>query len=205
MKIEWPADKVERRAVATLVPYARNARTHSADQVDQIAASIREWGWTVPVLVDEDGGLIAGHGRVMAAKKLGIAEIPVMVAAGWSEAQKRAYVLADNKLALNAGWDNELLRVELEGLKELAFDIDLTGFSLDEVSTLLVDKTAGLTDADATPEPPVEPVSVLGDVWLLGKYRLVCGSSTEVESVDKALNGVKPHLMVTDAALWRRV
>ena len=106
---EWPADKVERRAVADLVPYARNARTHSDEQVAQIAASIREWGWTVPILIDEGGGIIAGHGRVMAARKLGLDEVPVMVAAGWSEAQKRAYVLADNKLALNAGWDLEML------------------------------------------------------------------------------------------------
>jgi DNA modification methylase len=198
MKTVWPADKVERRAVASLVPYARNARTHSPDQVDQIAASIREFGWTIPVLVDEEGTLIAGHGRVMAAKKLGISEVPVMVAEGWSEAQRKAYVLADNKLALNAGWDNELLRVELEGLKELDFDISLTGFSGDELVSILADKTDGLTDPDQTPEPPVDPVSEPGDVWLLGNHRIVCGSSTEVESVDKALNGVKPHLMVTD-------
>lgn len=198
IKTDWPADKVMRRSVASLVPYARNARTHSADQVDQIAASIREWGWTTPVLVDEAGGLIAGHGRVLAAKKLGLKDIPVMLAEGWSEAQKRAYVLADNKLALNAGWDNELLRVELEGLKELNFDIDLTGFSSDELALILSDKTDGLTDPDEVPEPPAEPVSELGDVWVLGKHRLVCGDCTTVESVDKALNGVKPHLMVTD-------
>ncbi|UOF79262.1 adenine specific DNA methyltransferase [Caudoviricetes sp.] len=198
MKTAWPADKVERRKVASLVPYARNARTHSADQVDQIAASIREWGWTTPVLVDEAGGLIAGHGRVMAAKKLGIPEVPVMVAAGWSEAQKRAYVLADNKLAMNAGWDTDLLKVELADLKSLDFNIDLTGFGADELADLLAEKTTGLTDPDQVPDAPLEPVSVLGDVWLLGKHRIVCGSSTEVESVDKALNGVKPHLMVTD-------
>jgi len=106
---DWPADKVERRAVASLVPYARNARTHSPAQVEQISASVKEWGWTVPVLVDEAGGLIAGHGRVLAAKKLGLADIPVMVARGWSDAQKRAYVLADNRLAENAGWDDALL------------------------------------------------------------------------------------------------
>ena len=110
---QWPADKVERRAVAMLVPYARNARTHSQAQIDQIAASIREWGWTVPVLVDEEGGIIAGHGRVLAAQKLGISDVPVMVAAGWSEAQRRAYVLADNKLALNAAWDDAKLEIEL--------------------------------------------------------------------------------------------
>jgi ParB-like chromosome segregation protein Spo0J len=108
MDQDWPADQVERRSVSALVPYARNARTHSDEQVAQIAASIREWGWTVPVLIDEDGGLIAGHGRVLAARNLGLAEIPVMVATGWSEAQKRAYVLADNKLVLNAGWGHDV-------------------------------------------------------------------------------------------------
>jgi DNA modification methylase len=210
MNQNWPADKVERRKVASLVPYARNARTHSSEQVDQIAASIKEWGWTVPVLVDEEGGLIEGHGRVLAAKKLGLKEIPVMTAAGWSEGQKRAYVLADNKLALNAGWDNDLLKVELEELKELNFDIDLTGFGIDELADLLSDKTEGLTDPDEVPEPPAEPITVLGDVWLLGNHRLVCGDCTSVETVDKALNGVKPHLMVTDPpygvnydATWR--
>jgi ParB-like chromosome segregation protein Spo0J len=139
---QWPADQVERRSVSALVPYARNARTHSDEQVAQIAASIREWGWTVPVLMDEDGGLIAGHGRVLAARKLGLAEIPVMVAKGWSEAQKKAYVIADNKLALNAGWDLELLAVELEDLQSLDFDLMLTGFSDNELQGLLgpVDK-----------------------------------------------------------------
>ena len=198
MKTNWPADKVERRKVASLIPYARNARTHSPEQVDQIAASIREWGWTTPVLVDEDGGLIAGHGRVMAAKKLGIAEIPVMVAKGWSEAQKRAYVLADNKLALNAGWDNDLLKIELGDLGALNFDLSLTGFGLDEIATLLADKTEGLTDPDEVPEPPAEPVSVLGDVWVMGNHRIVCGDCTDADVVGKALNGIKPHLMVTD-------
>lgn len=177
-RIKWPADKVERRSVASLVPYARNSRTHSADQVDQIAASIREWGWTVPVLVDEQGGLIAGHGRVMAAKKLGIKEVPAMVAAGWSEAQKRAYVIADNKLALNAGWDNDMLKVELEELKGLEFDLNLTGFSGDELGDLLADKTPGLTDPDEVPNVPEIPVTVLGDVWVLGRHRIICGDAT---------------------------
>jgi DNA modification methylase len=194
----WPADQVSRKPVSELVPYVRNARTHSPEQVDQIAGSIREWGWTVPVLVDEEGTLIAGHGRVMAAKKLGLKEVPVMVASGWSEAQKRAYVLADNKLALNAGWDNELLKVELEGLKDLDFDLDLTGFGADELAVLLAEKTEGNTDPDEIPDAPAIPVSELGDVWLLGKHRIVCGDCTTVEAVDKALNGVKPHLMVTD-------
>jgi ParB-like chromosome segregation protein Spo0J len=135
-QIAWPADKVERRKVASLVPYARNARTHSSDQVDQIAASIREFGWTIPVLVDEDGTLIAGHGRVMAAKKLGIGEVPVMVAEGWSEAQRKAYVIADNKLALNAGWDIDLLKIELKEIDALGLDLELTGFGLGELSAM---------------------------------------------------------------------
>lgn len=194
----WPADQVERRPVSGLIPYAKNARTHSPAQVGQIAASITEWGWTVPVLVDEAGGIIAGHGRVLAAQKLGIADVPVMVARGWSEAQRRAYVLADNKLTLNGGWDDAMLRVELADLKGMGADISLIGFSPVELDDLLIDKTAGLTDPDDVPEPPAEPVTVLGDVWLLGRHRLVCGDSTTVEAVDAALAGVKPHLMVTD-------
>ena len=135
----WPADKVERRSVDSLIPYARNARTHSAEQVAQIASSIQEWGWTVPVLIDETGMLIAGHGRVLAARKLGLVDIPVMVAIGWTEAQRRAYVLADNKLAMNAGWDTDLLRVELQDLKSLNADLTLIGFGEDELSALMID------------------------------------------------------------------
>lgn len=184
--------------MARLVPYAKNARTHSAAQVDQIAASIREWGWTVPILVDEQGTIIAGHGRVLAAQKLGIAEVPVMVADGWTDAQKRAYIIADNKLALNAGWDDALLGLELKDLGVLGFDLELTGFSLDEIAGLTVDKTEGLTDPDEVPEVPAEPVTRLGDVWVLGKHRIICGDSTDALVVDAVLAGVKPHLMVTD-------
>ena len=194
----WPADKVERWPVSRLIPDARNARTHSDAQVAQIAASIREWGWTTPVLVDEAGGLIAGHGRVMAARKLGIAEVPVMVARGWSEAQKRAYVIADNKLALNAGWDEDLLRVELSDLRGMGADLSLIGFSDNELAALLADGTEGLTDPDDVPEIPAEPVSEVGDVWILGRHRLVCGDSTDAAVVAKTLNGARPHLMVTD-------
>jgi len=192
----WPADKVERRPISALVPYARNARTHSEAQVAQIAASMREWGWTNPVLVDEEGMIIAGHGRVLAARKLGLDEVPVMVAEGWTDSQKRAYVLADNQLALNAGWDADLLSAELQGLQEAGFDLDLMGFS--DIDRLLAQKTDGLTDPDEVPEPPVHAVSELGDVWLLGRHRIVCGDSTDADAVAKALNGVEPHLMVTD-------
>jgi len=135
----WPADHVERRSVESLIPYARNARTHSDEQVAQIAASIKEWGWTTPVLVDETGQIIAGHGRVMAARKLGLEEIPVMVASGWSEAQRRAYVLADNKIALNSGWDMDLLKVELQDIGEMSFDLDKIGFSVEEMTSFFVE------------------------------------------------------------------
>jgi hypothetical protein len=131
-----PADKVEKWAIDKLIPYARNSRTHSDEQVAQIAASIKEWGWTTPVLVDEQGGIIAGHGRTLAAQKLKMAEVPVMVAKGWSDAKKRAYIIADNKLAQNAGWDNAMLSLELEELDGLGFDIDLTGFTPEEITDL---------------------------------------------------------------------
>lgn len=125
---EWPADKIVRVPVEALIPYARNARTHSDEQVARIAASMREWGWTSPILIDENMGIIAGHGRVLAARKLGLTDVPAMVAEGWSEAQKRAYVLADNQLALNAGWDADLLKLELDELQALDFDLGLIGF-----------------------------------------------------------------------------
>jgi DNA modification methylase len=195
---EWPADRVERWGIDRLIPYARNARTHDDTQVAQIASSIREWGWTVPVLVDEQGTIIAGHGRVLAARKLGYTEIPVMVARGWSEAQRRAYVLADNKLAENAGWDTALLALEVNDLRGLGLDLALTGFSDVELSALSMAPRQGLTDPDDVPETPLNPVSMLGDVWLLGHHRLVCGDCTDAIIVNKALNGVSPHLMVTD-------
>ena len=194
-----PADAVERRKVSDLIPYARNSRTHSDAQVAQLAASIREWGWTTPVLIDEAGMIIAGHGRVLAARKLGLEDVPVVVADGWTDAQKRAYVIADNKLALNAGWDSDLLKVELEELQTLDIDMDLIGFNADELAAILASPLPdGLTDPDDVPEPTENPVSALGDVWLLGKHRIVCGDCTDALVVEKALNGVSPHLMVTD-------
>src|SRR5918995_564947 len=150
----WPADKVERWPIERLIPFANNARTHSPAQVDQIAASIREWGWTNPILVGEDGMIIAGHGRVLGARKLRIQEVPVMVASGWTAAQRRAYAIADNKLALNAGWDEELLGLELGELEMLGFDLDLIGFSEAERIALLAQGTEGLTDPDEVPDLP---------------------------------------------------
>ena len=194
----WPADSVERRKVSDLVPYARNSRTHSAEQVDQIAASINEWGWTVPVLIDPQGELIAGHGRILAAQKLGIQDVPCMVADGWTDAQKQAYVIADNKLALNAGWDDELLKVELGELKDLDFDLSLTGFDTDELADMFQEPTEGLTDEDAVPEPPEQPVTVEGDVWLLGRHRLMCGDSTSIDAVERLMDGAKADMVFTD-------
>ena len=163
---EWPAFNVELRSIADLKPYANNARTHSKEQIAQIVASMREWGFTNPVLVDEAGMIIAGHGRVQAAKLLGVSEIPTIVARGWSEAQKRAYVLADNQLALNSGWDENLLRLEIGAIKGLDFDIGTIGFGDEFLSGLFATKE-GKTDPDDVPEPPANPVTTLGDVCLL--------------------------------------
>ena len=185
-----------------LIPYARNARTHSDAQVAQIAASIQEFGWTNPVLIDGENGIIAGHGRVLAARKLGIEKIPCIELSHLTKAQKQAYILADNKLAMNAGWDMALLATELLELDSLNFNLDLTGFGKDEIEQIMIwspdGLKVGLTDPDETPELEEEPVSKQGDVWILGKHRLVCGDSTVATDVEKALNGVVPHLMVTD-------
>ena len=177
---------------------ARNPRTHSAAQVEQIARSITAFGWTNPLLVDEAGVIIAGHGRLEAARKLGMAQVPTITLTGLTADQKRALVIADNQLALNAGWDAELLALELGELGAAGFDIGLIGFSDDELAGILADRTEGLTDPDDVPETPAEPVSVLGDVWLLGRHRLCCGDATSEVDVSLALAGVKPHLMVTD-------
>jgi DNA modification methylase len=188
---------VSYRPIAELIPYARNARTHSDEQVAEIAASIREFGWTNPILVDGANGIVAGHGRVLAAKALGIDPVPCIELAGLSEAQRRAYIIADNKLALNAGWDDALLRVELADLRDMAFDLSLIGFGEAEQAAIL-DKTEGLTDPDDTLAPPEHPISEPGDLWLLGRYRLLSGDSTVATDVERVLGGVEPHLMVTD-------
>ncbi|MFO1158448.1 MAG: site-specific DNA-methyltransferase [Reyranellaceae bacterium] len=184
--------------MASLVPSARNARTHSPEQVAQIAASIREFGWTIPALVDEQGTIIAGHGRILAAQSLGIAEVPVMVAAGWTEAQRRAYVIADNKLALNAGWDAELLPVELGDLKAMGFDLGLTGFGELELGKLLLD-AEGDGDPDQAPEPPAEPISKPGDLWICGEHRVLCGDATVRADVDRLLDGELADMAFCDA------
>lgn len=190
---------IKYRPVSELVPYVRNARTHSDEQVAQLAGSIKEFGWTNPILVDDDGGIIAGHGRLLAAQRLKMDEVPTIQIGGLSEAQRRALVLADNKLALNAGWDIDLLKVELGDLNEQGFDIALTGFSVDELSKLLAPAgTDGLTDPDDTPEVPVDPVSKPGDVWVCGPHRVMCGDSTSIDAVDALMAGQKADMVFTD-------
>lgn len=191
--------QIEQVSIEALIPYARNSRTHSDAQVAQIAASIKEFGFTNPVLIDEDGGIIAGHGRTMAARKLGLDEVPCLRLSYLSEAQKKAYVIADNKLALNAGWDDEMLKVELSELKDLDFDLSLIGFDADELANLLEpEQVEGLTDEDEVPELPETPVTVEGDVWILGNHRLMCGDSTSIDAVEKLMDGVYPDLIHTD-------
>ena len=185
--------------LSSVIPYARNSRTHSDAQVAQIAASIKEFGFTNPILIDEQGGIIAGHGRVLAAQKLNLTEVPAIELAHLSETQKRAYVIADNKLALNAGWDDELLRLEFAELEEAGFDLELTGFSLEEIDGLQIEEVEpGLTDEDAVPEAPEEPVSKLGDVWLLGNHRLMCGDSTSIDAVESLLQNQRAQMVHTD-------
>ena len=195
----WPADKVDRRNIKTIIPYARNSRTHSDEQVAQIAASIKEWGFTNPILVDVDGEIIAGHGRLLAAQKLGLDEVPCITAVGWSDAQKKAYVIADNKLALNAGWDNDMLSIEFAELKDMDFDLGLTGFDADELAKLLQEpEKDGLTDEDDVPEAPEQPVTVEGDVWILGNHRLMCGDSTSIDALEKLCEGQLVDMWLTD-------
>jgi DNA modification methylase len=186
------------RPLGALIPYARNPRTHSDAQVAQIAASIREFGWTNPVLVDGESGIIAGHGRVMAARKLGLEQVPVIELAQMSEAQKRAYVLADNQLALNAGWDEALLRLELADLSELGFDLGLIGFGEGELERLLAGGKEGLTEDDEAPALPEQAVTQPGDLWLLGDHQLLCGDATVMADVERVLGGQLADMTFTD-------
>lgn len=192
---------VETIDIESLIPYARNSRTHSDSQVAQIAASIKEFGFTNPVLIDGDGGIIAGHGRVMAARKLKLAEVPCIRLGHLTETQKRAYIIADNKLAMNSGWDNEMLKLEFAELTDEGFDLDLIGFSEEELAEILKDPeqlTEGLTDEDATPDLPEEPTTKVGDIYILGNHRLMCGDSTSIDAVDKLMCGQKADMVFTD-------
>ena len=187
------------KKVNDLIPYINNSRTHSEEQVNQIVASINEFGFTNPLLIDEKDNIIAGHGRLMASKKLGMEEVPCIVLEGLTEAQKKAYIIADNKMALNAGWDDELLKIELENLKELDFDLELTGFNVDELDDIL-GKNEEETEIveDEVPEVPEEPKAKLGDIYQLGNHRLMCGDSTKLEDVQELMNGNKADMVFTD-------
>ncbi|WP_394474894.1 site-specific DNA-methyltransferase [Ralstonia mannitolilytica] len=201
MTLSWLADKIERWPTAKLVPYARNARTHSDAQVAQIAASIAEFGFTNPILAGSDGVIVAGHGRLAAAQKLGLELVPVVVLDHLTPTQRRALVIADNRIAENAGWDDELLRVELEALQVEGFDLDLTGFDADALAELLAGDEPdgeGETDDDAVPEVSETPVSRPGDVWLLGGHRLLCGDATVAASYRTLLDGELVDMVFTD-------
>ena len=185
-------------ATKDLIPYARNTRTHSDEQVNQIVSSIKEFGFTNPVLVDQDNMIIAGHGRVMAANKLKLDKVPTICLKHLTEAQKKAYIIADNRLALNAGWDEDMLKVELEELNDLEFDISLLGFEDNEIESLLSEPTEGLTDEDAVPDLPEEPTTKLGDLWILGEHRLICGDSGSIDSLELLCQGNLVDMWLTD-------
>lgn len=193
-----PAMAPEMRRLADLKPAPRNARTHSEAQIAQIAASMRTFGFTSPILIDEAGHIIAGHGRALGAKALGWAAVPVIVARGWSAAQRRAYLIADNRIAEKAGWDAELLTLEFAELEALAFDLDVLGFSELERRIITARGTVGLVDPDEVLPPPTEPITRPGDLWALGDHRVICGDATSAADVARLLDGRLPHLMVTD-------
>ncbi|QOJ31680.1 MAG: site-specific DNA-methyltransferase [Gammaproteobacteria bacterium] len=201
MSASWLADKIEQWPTAKLVPYARNARTHSDNQVAQIAASIAEFGFTNPILAGSDGVIVAGHGRLAAAQKLGLDLVPVVVLDHLSPTQRRALVIADNRIAENAGWDDAMLRIEIAALQDDDFDLSLTGFDADALAELMAGDESdgqGQTDDDAMPEMPETPVSRPGDVWLLGGHRLLCGDSTVADSYDRLLDGAPVDMVFTD-------
>jgi DNA modification methylase len=190
--------QVERWPIERLIPRVNNPRTHSREQVARIAASIQEFGWTNPILVGADDDIIAGHARVLAARKLGMKEVPVILLTHLSPAQRRALVIADNQLALNAGWDTDLLKVELAALSEEGFDVDLLGFDSDELNAYLMDDGAGLTDEDAIGEVELKAVSQPGDLWSLGNHLLLCGDATRCEDVNRVLGGTLADMTFTD-------
>ena len=192
--------KIEQRPIGQLIPYINNSRKHSDEQVAQIAASIKEFGWTNPILVDGDSGLIAGHGRLLAARKLGMDKVPVIELAHLSENQKKALIIADNKLALNSDWDNNLLMIELQELDSEDFDLSVLGFDQDELDALLnpIEPTAGLTDEDSIPDVPEEPKTKPGDIYILGNHRLMCGDSCNVTDMERLVNDRQVDMWLTD-------
>jgi DNA modification methylase len=193
------AKQIKWESVDKLIPYAKNARTHSDEQVAQIAGSIKEFGFNNPILVDKDNSVIAGHGRLMAARKLGMDKVPVVELQHLTESQRKAYVLADNRIALNSGWDTSMLSLELQDLKD-DIDLSLLGFDPDELDALLnpIEETEGLTDEDAVPDVPDEPKTKLGDIYILGNHRLMCGDSTSIDDAEKLMDGLLADLVFTD-------
>lgn len=191
--------EIIKKPIDSLIPYAKNARVHDEAQIAQIAGSIKEFGFNNPVLIDKDNGIIAGHGRVMAARKLGLTEVPTILLDHLNETQRKAYILADNRIAINSTWDNEMLSLELMDIKD---DVSLAmlGFNVDELDALLnpTELTEGLTDEDAVPDVPNEPTTKLGDIYQLGNHRLMCGDSTSIDAVDKLLDGQRPDMVFTD-------
>ena len=186
-------------ALDKLIPYANNARTHSPEQINKLRSSIREFGFINPIIIDRDFGVIAGHGRISAAREEGITELPCVFADHLTEAQKKAYIIADNRMALDAGWDEELLRVEIESLSEMAFDLSFTGFDADELSKLFDgDNEIKDDDFDVDAELQKPTITKPGDVWLLGRHRLVCGDSTKSETFTALMDGKLANLVVTD-------
>ena len=184
------AMKIVQKPVDKLIPYINNSRTHSDEQIAQIASSIKEFGWTNPILVDGENGIIAGHGRLMAARKLGYKEVPTIELKDLTETQRKAYIIADNRLALNAGWDNEMLTIELNDLLADGFALEMLGFDPKELDALLEPEVIeGLTDEDAVPDVPDEPTTKLGDIYQLGNHRLMCGDSTSIDAVTKLTSG----------------
>ena len=197
--VAWPAGKVELWSIERLTANPRNARIHGPEQIEQIRASLREFGWTMPVLVRENGMLIAGHGRLEAAKLEGITEVPTIVARGWSEAQCQAYAIADNKLTDSSHWDEELLQLELGDLREAGFDLALTGFDQDELDRLLVVDRDVDGDPDDALEPPAEPISRPGDLWICGEHSVLCGDARVLADVEKVLGGELADMCFTDS------
>ena len=193
------AKKIEWKSVDKLIPYAKNARTHSDEQIAEIAGSIKAFGFNNPVSVDKDNSIIAGHGRVLAARKLGMDKVPVVMLEHLTESERKAYVLADNRIALNSGWDTSMLSLELQDLQD-KIDLSLLGFDPDELDALLnpIEETEGLTDEDFVPEVPDEPKTKLGDIYILGNHRLMCGDSTSIDAVQKLMDGQKADMVFTD-------
>ena len=190
--------ELQTRKVSDLIPYINNSRTHSEEQINQIIGSIKEFGFTNPILLEEENGIIAGHGRLMAVKKMGWTEVPCVTIKGLTKTQIKALNIADNQIALNAGWDLDKLKLEIKGLDEDSFNLDILGFNKNQIDDFLFEETVGLTDEEEVPEAPKEPKTKLGDIWKLGKHKLICGDSTILDNYEKLFKENKADLLMTD-------